>query len=152
MIKRFTSTKTYGHEVGLSCCFRQWQADSHCALLHGYALAIELEFGANQLDKRQWVVDFGGLKEVKQYLEHQFDHTLIVAADDPKLKHFVKLAELGVAKVNILPKVGCESFARHVFKYVDAWLMEQDGYKGRVELRRVTVREHGANSASAFSC
>ena len=33
------STKTYGHEEGLSCCFRQWRAThSHCRLLHGYAL------------------------------------------------------------------------------------------------------------------
>ncbi|SVB70610.1 uncharacterized protein METZ01_LOCUS223464, partial [marine metagenome] len=26
----YQSTKTYGNEVGLSCCFRQWRADSHC--------------------------------------------------------------------------------------------------------------------------
>lgn len=29
----YVSTKTYGHEVGLSATFRQWRASSHCRLL-----------------------------------------------------------------------------------------------------------------------
>ena len=41
------STKTYGHEEGLSCCFRQWRAThSHCRLLHGYALSFRLTFAS----------------------------------------------------------------------------------------------------------
>ena len=42
----YVSTKTYGHEVGLSCAFRQHKADSHCAKLHGYALSVKVEFEA----------------------------------------------------------------------------------------------------------
>ena len=29
-------------------------------------------------------MDFGGLKELKQFLEDSFDHTIVVAEDDPK--------------------------------------------------------------------
>ena len=37
----YYSTKTYGHNIGLSAVFRQPNADhSHCHLLHGYSLAI----------------------------------------------------------------------------------------------------------------
>ena len=34
----YLSTKTYGHNIGLACVFRQPNADhSHCHLLHGYS-------------------------------------------------------------------------------------------------------------------
>ena len=80
----YQSTKSYGHEMGFSCCFRQWRADSHCRLLHGYALAFKFIFESKTLDVRNWVVDFGGLKPLKAMLQDTFDHTLLVAEDDPK--------------------------------------------------------------------
>ena len=78
----YKSTKTFGHEIGLSACFRQWRADSHCRFLHGYALAIKFVFAANELDVRNWVVDFGSLKSLKSQLEDTFDHKLLVAEND----------------------------------------------------------------------
>jgi 6-pyruvoyltetrahydropterin/6-carboxytetrahydropterin synthase len=77
------STKTYGAEVGLSSCFRQHKAQSHCRLLHGYAMSFSFKFGALVLDERNWVVDFGGLKGLKAILEETFDHKTIIAEDDP---------------------------------------------------------------------
>ena len=57
------STKTYGHEEGLSAVFRQPNAThSHCSLLHGYSLGFRLVFSAEVLDDKNWVVDFGGLR------------------------------------------------------------------------------------------
>lgn len=82
---KFRSTKTYGHDIGLSCCFRQWRSASHCRFLHGYALAVHLEFEADDLDARSWVMDFGSLKPVRQWLVQTFDHKTLVAADDPLL-------------------------------------------------------------------
>lgn len=138
----FKSTKTYGHEVGLSCCFRQWRAThSHCSLLHGYAIAVHMEFEADQLDERNWVMDFGGLKSVKNWLVATFDHTLIVAQDDPKLDQLLELSGHGLAKVVLLPAVGCEMFAMTVFAAVDEFLAG-----GNVRIAKVEVREHGANS------
>ena len=40
------STKTYGNERGLSCCSRQWAADSDCSLLHGYSFGFRFVFAA----------------------------------------------------------------------------------------------------------
>ena len=65
----YRSTKTYGNEVGLSCCFRQWRADSHCNKLHGYSLGFRFIFEAVTLDERNWVYDFGDCKWIKKYLE-----------------------------------------------------------------------------------
>src|SRR5688500_7012818 len=80
-IMTYLSTKTYGHEVGFSCAFRQWRAASHCSLIHGYALSIAITFEAEQLDDNNWVVDFGGMGSFKEWLTQTFDHTLLVAWD-----------------------------------------------------------------------
>lgn len=145
----YRSTKTYGHDVGLSACFRQWLAThSHCSKLHGYALAVTLTFEATQLDQRNWVQDFGGLKEVKQFLQDTFDHKTVVAQDDPEINMFWRLHGLGVIDLVVLPAVGCEAFAAHIFEWVDAWLHKQaEDDEPRVFLHSVEVREHGANSA-----
>lgn len=142
----YKSTKTYGHEIGLSCAFRQWRAQSHCRFIHGYALKIRLEFEADELDSRNWVVDFGSLKSLKGTLENTFDHKLLVAEDDPEKDLLCQLAGYGVADVVVLPAVGCEKFAEYIAEVAIIWLGD-NGYKDRVRLHSVEVSEHGANSA-----
>lgn len=144
---RYMSTKTYGHEVGLSCCFRQWKAESHCAQLHGYALSFKFTFGTNQLDSRNWVVDFGGLKELKEQLRKTFDHTLVLAADDPLRTLFEFINTEKGANLIIMDEVGCEAFARY------AYYMAKTAISGKfthVDVVSCEVREHGANSAIFF--
>jgi len=143
---RFRSTKTYTHEVGLSSCFRQWRAESHCRLLHGYALSFKFTFEATELDERNWVVDFGSLKSLKGLLEDAFDHKLVVAEDDPKIEDLLNLGTLGLADVRVLPRVGCEAFAEAVAMVTQIWLAD-NGYGKRVKLLSVECCEHGANSA-----
>ena len=140
------STKTYGHELGLSAAFRQWRAESHCRFIHGYALAVKVVFEATEIDVRNWVVDFGSLKSFKGLLEDTFDHKLLVAADDPMLVELQALEKLGLAQIRILPAVGCEKFAEYIFDVLGVWLID-NGYSPRVWLRSVEVKEHGANSA-----
>lgn len=143
----YLSSKTYGHDIGLSCCFRQWRAQSHCRLLHGYALSVHLEFEADELDERNWVVDFGSLKSFKQMLQNTFDHKLLVAEDDPEKDLLCSLSGMGVADVILVQATGCEAFAKLVFECGEIWLKDA-GYAPRVRMNHVTVREHGANSAT----
>lgn len=142
----YRSTKTWGHEVGLSCAFRQWRAESHCRFLHGYALAVRVEFEAHELDVRNWVVDFGSLKGFKGWLENTFDHRTLVAEDDPKRLAFRALADQGLIQMVEVPATGCEAFARLIFECAEIWLRD-NGYTPRVSVAEVEVREHGANSA-----
>jgi 6-pyruvoyltetrahydropterin/6-carboxytetrahydropterin synthase len=142
----FRSTKTYGHDIGLSACFRQWRAESHCRLLHGYALAVHFEFETENLDIRNWVVDFGSLKSLKQMLQDTFDHKLLVAEDDPERKALELLGLIGIAEIVIVPATGCERFAELIFECTEQWLAD-NGYSPRCKLVKVEVREHGANSA-----
>lgn len=140
------STKTYGHNVGLSCAFRQWKAHSHCKFLHGYSLAFRFVFEAAELDHTNWVVDFGGMKSLKGILENTFDHTTVVAEDDPQLEWFREAHTRGILQLVILPAGGCEKFAEYVFEVAEQWLKDA-GFAPRVSLVSVEVSEHGANSA-----
>lgn len=142
----FLSTKTYGHELGLSAVFRQWRADSHCNMLHGYALAFTFTFEAYELDDRNWVADFGGLKPLKRWLQETFDHKLCVAKDDPELNTIMALNKAGLADVVIVEAVGCEKFAELAAEAAKDVLI-QLGLANRVRVRSVECREHGANSA-----
>lgn len=142
----YSSTKTYGHEIGLSCAFRQWKAHSHCSLIHGYALAVKFVFEATELDRCGWVVDFGALKSLKGLLENQFDHTLLVSEDDPYKDEICALSGLGVANVHVVEATGCEAFARLIFECTEVWLSD-NGFAPRCRVTSVEVSEHGANSA-----
>ena len=148
----YKSTKSYGHQLGLSACFRQWRALSHCRLLHGYPLAFKFTFGADELDENNWVMDFGGLSHVKKFLVDTFDHKLVIAADDPQRQRLENLGAIyhdcssPVADVLVLPSTGCEAFAAYVFAYVECWLKDA-GHAPRVRLISVECREHGGNSA-----
>lgn len=142
----FQSTKTYGHNLGFSCAFRQWRADSHCKYIHGYSVAIKFVFEADELDERNWVVDFGSLKSLKGWLENMFDHKTIVAFDDPQLEWFEEAHKRGIIDMVMVPATGCESFAGMIFEATEVWLTD-NGYAPRCRLKSVEVMEHGANSA-----
>ena len=142
----YRSTKKYGHEVGFSCAFRQWKADSHCQFLHGYALAFKFTFEATELDYRNWVVDFGGLKTLKEKLEGFFDHKTIIAEDDPKIDLFRELDKAGVIDLVEMPAVGAEKFAEYAHILAKQTLVELE-LADRCRVAEVEVAEHGANSA-----
>ena len=143
----FRSTKRYGHEIGLSCAFRQWRAQtSHCQYLHGYALAFKFTFESDALDARNWVVDFGGLKGLKKKLEDLFDHKTVVAIDDPHLPIFKEMAALGVINLQVVSAVGCEKFAEAAY-YLAQETLEEEGFSPRCKVIEVEVAEHGSNSA-----
>jgi 6-pyruvoyltetrahydropterin/6-carboxytetrahydropterin synthase len=159
----YGSSKTYTHSQGLSCTFRQHHAkDTHCRFLHG--------FEAVELDDRNWVVNFGGLKEVKKWLEDTFDHKTLIATDDPALQELQQQARvhtfrpgppmpgIEMPQLNQLvevPAVGIEAFARYIYEYVLGWMDSQSiqtdhsliPLNERVDLMRVTVSEHEGNSA-----
>lgn len=143
---RYRSTKTYGHDAGFSCAFRQWKAPSHCKYLHGYALSVHVEFEALVLDERNWVVDFGSLGVFKKHLVDLFDHKTVVASDDPRLEWFRQGAGAGLLELTIVDAVGCEAFAELIFELAKSFLIGQ-GLADRVFIAKVEVREHGGNSA-----
>ena len=144
---KYISTKTY-NQIG-PVAYRQWRADSHCNLIHGYALSFHLEFECNTLDARNWCMDFGGLKPLKGLLEDWFDHTLLVAQDDPMREHLLELGRLKLAKITEVEKTGCEGIADFLYEYINTIFLPNYGEKDRVRVwcTRVEVRETDSNMA-----
>ena len=148
----FRSTKLFD---GYSTVFRQWKADgTHCKFLHGYAVSFRVWF-EGELDERNWVWDFGGMKRArntiegmspKDYFAWLLDHTTIVAEDDPFLDYFKDLDQKRVIQLRILPATGCERFAEYLYNVINEFLAQETD--GRVKAVKVEVYEHERNSAS----
>ena len=142
----YYSTKTYGHNIGLACVFRQPNADhSHCHLLHGYSLQFKFTFGCDKLDNKNWAVDFGGLKPLKKWLEDHFDHKTALDINDPHLEKFKELEKLDLMSIVLFDGVGAEKFAEHAFNFADKLIREATD--NRCYVVKVECAEHGANSA-----
>lgn len=145
---KYQSTKAYP-DLG-PVAYRQHRADSHCNLIHGYSLSFKFTFESDTLDARNWVVDFGSLRPLKQILEDNFDHTLLVAEDDPHLDWYKEAQARGIARIVELPALGCEAIADMVFEVTDQWLKDA-GYGDRVRVVQVEVMEHAKNTASRLA-
>ena len=141
-MSKYISTKNF---IGFPCTHRQWKADSHCRFVHGYSRSFYMEFEASQLTQEGWVVDFGGLKEVKKWLEYMFDHTFLASEDDPELENFQKMDKAGVIQLRVLPNVGMEGSAKFVYEKVNQ--MVADMTQGRAWVTKVECRENEKNSA-----
>ncbi len=144
---------------GFSTCFRQWRANhTHCSFLHGYAISFQVTFEAEALDEYNWVTDFGFLRRSKtkinwlekeyninEWFKYMFDHTIVIAQDDPQLEYFRKGTELGLLNLRVLPSVGCEKFAEIVYTILNDFIMKESN--GRVKVSKVECFENQKNSA-----
>ncbi len=155
----FISTKVFD---GFSCCFRQWKATTtHCQYLHGYGVSFKVWF-EGELDERNWVWDFGGMKRAKtkidgkspkEWMDYMFDHTVLIAEDDPIRMQFEMMHNdqprgkqyEGPMRIRIVPATGAEKFAEFIFNKLNPFVQEETN--GRVKVKQVEFREHGKNSA-----
>ena len=148
---KFISTKIFD---GYSTVFRQWKATTtHCSFLHGYGVSFKLWF-EGELDERNWVWDFGGMKRAKgtidgkspkAWFDYMFDHTMIIAEDDPFKDSFLRMGEAKAAQVRVINAVGAEKFAEFIYNKVNPFIVEETN--GRVKIARVEFREHSKNTA-----
>ena len=150
-MSKFHSTKLFD---GFSCVFRQWKAEgTHCRFLHGYGVSFRVWF-EGELDERNWVWDFGGMKRAKgtiddknpkEWMDYMFDHTTVIAEDDPGIGGFKTMDQLGVIQLRILPAVGAEQFAKYIFEKLNTFVQEETS--GRVKVVRVEFMENNKNTA-----
>jgi len=145
----YQSTKMF--ELG-SCAFRQWAVSlddgcksKTCGRVHGYLLKAQITFSTNELDKRNWVQDFGSLKPLKAIFNDQFDHTLCIDQGDNLLPLFQELHKQGGCELKIMDGVGIEKTAEWCYHAAQQFVDEQSN--GRVWVSKVEVWEHELNSA-----
>jgi len=151
MKTKFQSTKIFD---GFSTVFRQWRADgTHCQFLHGYGISFKITF-EGELDERNWVWDFGGMKRAKGtidgmnpkvWMDYMFDHTTIMAEDDPYLELFEDMDKNKLIQLRVIPATGAEQFARYIYDKVNEFVLEETN--NRVRVTQVEFKEHNKNSA-----
>ena len=149
---KFQSSKVFD---GFSTVFRQWKAeDTHCRFVHGYGISFKVYF-EGELDHRNWVWDFGGMKRAstlidgmqpKAWMDYMFDHTMIIAADDPWLDAFKQMEAAEVAQIRVIPATGAEKFAEYIFNKLNEFVQLETS--NRVRVTKVKFMEHGKNAAS----
>ena len=147
----FISTKVFD---GYSTVFRQWKAEgTHCRFLHGYGVSFKVWF-EGELDERNWVWDFGGMKRAKgtidgmnpkAWMDYMFDHTVIISENDPNINLFKTMDESNIIQLRIIPSVGAEQFAKYIYEKLNTFIQEETN--GRVRIVQVEFREHEKNTA-----
>jgi len=148
---KFQSSKVFD---GFSTVFRQWKAETtHCRFVHGYGISFKVYF-EGELDDRNWVWDFGGMKRAKTlidgkqpkaWMDYMFDHTMVIAEDDPELEAFKQMDKAGVAQVRVIPATGAEKFAEYIYCNINEFVKTETN--DRVRVTKVKFMEHGKNAA-----
>ena len=140
---------------GFSTVFRQWKAeDTHCRFLHGYGISFKVYF-EGELDHRNWVWDFGGMKRAKTkidgmspkaWMDYMFDHTVVIAEDDPEIEIFKDMHMKGIIQLRPMEgPVGAERFAEYIFNKLNDFVYEET--EGRVSVTKVEFFENKKNTA-----
>jgi 6-pyruvoyltetrahydropterin/6-carboxytetrahydropterin synthase len=150
-MSKFQSTKLFD---GYSCVFRQWKAEgTHCRFLHGYGVSFRVWF-EGELDERNWVWDFGGMKRAKgtidgmnpkAWMDYMFDHTVIISEDDPFIALFRKMMIDDLIQLRVIPATGAEQFAKYIYDKLNTFVQEETN--GRVKVVRVEFMENNKNTA-----
>ena len=139
---------------GFSTVFRQWKAENtHCRFLHGYGISFKVYFEGD-LDHRNWVWDFGGMKRAKtkidgkspkEWMDYMFDHTVVAAKDDPAVDVLEEMNERGIIQLRWVEATGAESFAEYIYSKLNVFVKTETN--NRVRVTKVKFMEHGKNAA-----
>lgn len=148
---------------------RQPFHDGHCAFIHGHNWDFEFTFRCEVPEEGTgFVIDFGKLKTLRQWLEHHFDHTLVLNENDPFLEDLRNgltdvrpdansPSSVELARIIAVPDCSCEGIAEYLITRVNGDFFTAggvhavpDAIKRVVEVTKVTVYEDSKNSATAI--
>lgn len=142
----FTCQKTYSD---IPFAHRQHRHDGHCAQIHGHNWSFTFVFGCEALDECGFVVDFGKLKPLREWIDEHLDHACVFNQDDPLLEEILKINDTSgcqIYKAYIVDQCSSEGLAKHLFDVVKPMIREMT--KGRAFLLSVVVTEDTRNSAT----
>jgi len=126
---------------------RQPAHDGHCRWIHGHNWSFEVTVTATTRDQCGFILDYGKMKFIKNYL-NSYDHALLIASDDPELATFRDLEQRDLCFLLVLPDVSCEGLADWLLEELNRQLDETHAERG-VLIERVQVWEDTKNTAVA---
>lgn len=137
-----TCSKTY---TDIPIAHRQHRHDGHCAFIHGHNWSFTLTFGCTELDANGFVIDFGKLRYIRDWIDANLDHACLFNNDDPLADILIAAGNGKAWKAYRIDCCSCEGLARHLFDVFDRMVRENTG--GRAFLVAIEVAEDSRNSA-----
>ena len=123
----------------------QHRHPGHCSFLHGHNWSLSLTFACEELDHLGFVIDFGGIKFINQWISEHLDHAIMFAkSDEEGLKALAAFPHL--FKPYVMENCSAEGMAKHLFGVFDKLIREES--KNRVRLLSVRVGEDSKNFAT----
>ena len=138
-----TCSKTY-KDIPLS--HRQPKHSGRCSRIHGHSWEVTLTFVSSELDENGFVVDFGKLDYLSDWIDNHLDHGCVICKSDPKIDHLRNLAELGLLKILEIQKASCEGIAEFLFSRFDQ--LVRDNTNNRAWIKKIHLKEDSKNSAT----
>ena len=137
-----TCSKTYS-DIPLG--HRQPLHKGRCAFIHGHNWEIKITFEANEVDENGFVVDFGELHYLADWIDENLDHACAFSASDPQRAKIEELVELNLVKPLWIDNVSCEGLAKHLFETFAPMVASQTSC--RASLVSIELHEDSRNSA-----
>lgn len=137
-----TCRKTY---ADIPWAHRQHKHGGHCTLVHGHNWKISITFGCKEPDNNGFVIDFGGLKFIKDWIALNLDHACVFNRDDPMREALFRVGEGSVWKMYVVDSCSCEGMAKHLHELFDPLVREKT--TGRAWIVSIEVAEDSKNSA-----
>lgn len=115
----------------------------HCRFIHGHNFTIEVVFeSVYSLTSEGFIIDFGELDFLKDWINDRIDHCLLVQENDPILD---TLKSMDCFKISVVPSTSCEGLSSYV--YTEFSNLVNKHHYGNVYVKSVTVYETSNNSA-----
>ena len=137
-----TCSKTY-RDIPLS--HRQPFHSGRCARLHGHSWSITLTFEADSLDSNGFVIDFGDLHFIEDWIDENLDHGILLCSDDPEKEKLLQLASDGLLQITWVKSASCEGIAQFLYETFQPMVDTQT--KGRARIHSVHLKEDSKNAA-----
>ena len=82
-----TCKKTYRD---IPFAHRQHTHDGHCVFIHGHNWSITLTFACREVDVNGFVIDFGKLRYIKNWIDERLDHACLFNENDSEAQKNVE--------------------------------------------------------------
>lgn len=128
---------TVTRRIEFDAAHRLRDHESKCKHVHGHRYVLEATFTAPELDALGRVVDFAVIKhELGEWIDSQWDHTLILWEQDHTLGDFVD-SYTGQRTYYLPYNPTAENMARYLAEHICPKLFSAHG----ITLTRLTLRE-----------
>ncbi len=138
-----TCSKIY-RDIPLS--HRQPKHPGRCSRIHGHGWSITLTFASSELDKNGFVVDFGELHYLSDWIDEYLDHGCVVCVTDHKIEKLRNLADEGLLKIIEVNQASCEGIAEFLFSTFDKMVRKHTD--NRAWIQKIHLEEDSKNSAT----